>query len=91
MIKIKIVQQFSVLILLALFAHCDSNSSEIDANEKVKERVLEWNNAHKDKDLASFVDLYSDTVDFYQNAMSKNQCIKQKLDFLQKSQTSVNK
>lgn len=85
MIKSKIVRLFAVFIFLMLLTQCQTSSTQIDDNEVVKERVNEWNLAHNEKDLAGFAGLFNDSVNFYQTISSKNECIKQKLNLLEKN------
>ncbi len=76
-----------ILIIFLLFSCNNNNQKKISKNKNSKEPNIEelaqdWNNAHNNNDIKKFLELYSDTVEFYHFEMSGRECADKKESIL---------
>ncbi len=83
---------YKTIIVLALLTNLtiscqmknDKNVVHNDANLIVRSLINNWNIAHNTKNISIFSNIYSDSVNFYGLNKSKNECLINKLELLEK-------
>jgi len=69
------------LLLIISILSCNQNNKELI---DMKELVVEWNDANSSKNIEVLSSMYDNTVLYYNVNRSKNDCIKDKLEFFKK-------
>jgi ketosteroid isomerase-like protein len=75
---------FGFLTCIYFLTGCNSSTNKTTEIIDFKKLVVNWDKAHNSKNVASFSNLYDNSVLFYGTQMDKNACIESKLSLFKK-------